>query len=134
MTIAEMSAVYTLSLHWSVAQFGGGMDEITPTNDVERVFAVVVFLICFLIAAVIVSRLTSCMTQLYLISSRQSAKLWIVRRYLHLHEISHQLALRIQHNAQHALSKERFSVEDTEEILNVVSEPLRIELHFEIFS
>ena len=45
---------YTMSLHWAIAQFGGGMDEVTPENVPERVYATVVFLFGFILAAVLI--------------------------------------------------------------------------------
>merc|ERR1712226_1132468 len=38
-----VEARYFMSLHWSLSQFAGGMDEITAKNTGERVFNIVVF-------------------------------------------------------------------------------------------
>merc|ERR1712050_282037 len=38
---------YMMSMHWALAQFAGGMDEVTPQNLDERAFAVIVFILAF---------------------------------------------------------------------------------------
>jgi len=126
---------YTTSLHWSLAQFSGGLDEISPANLVERIYAVVVFLIAFMMGAVLVSSLTSSMTQLRILANEKSTKLTTLRRYLNDNGISNRLALRVQRNAHHAmLEQQRYIPEANVELLTLVSEPLRIELHFEMYA
>jgi hypothetical protein len=126
---------YTTSLHWSLAQFTGGMDEVVACNLNERIFAIVVFVIAFVISAIFVSSLTSSMTRLHIISSRQSQQLVSLRRYLTQNGLPGRLAMRVQRNAQHALmEKQRFMPEEEVELLNIVSEPLRVELHFELYA
>merc|ERR1712050_330613 len=58
---------YSTSLHWSLCQLAGGMDEVRPHNTRERIFAIAAFVICFTVAAVTVSRLTASMTQLHML-------------------------------------------------------------------
>merc|ERR1711885_90729 len=65
----EISDRYAHAFHWSVAQFAGGMDEITPENTAERLFAIVAFLFSFVVAAWFISSLTSSMTKLNIIGS-----------------------------------------------------------------
>lgn len=126
---------YTMSMHWSLSQFAGGMDEITPESVGERVFAMIIFLIAFVVAAVFVSSITSSMTQLNIIGSQRSQQLSVLRRYLTQSKISSKLALRVQRNAQHAMNEQqRLMPESSVELLTLVSEPLRSELHFEMYS
>jgi len=126
---------YMTSLHWSLSQFSGGMDEIRPHNTAERLYAVCVFLLAFVMAAVFVSSLTSSMTRLHIIASHQSRQLSVLRRYLSQNGISDRLAMRVQRNAQHAISEQqRLMPEHSVDLLAVVSEPLRVELHFEMHS
>lgn len=126
---------YTMSLHWSLSQFAGGMDEVTPENSQERSYAITVFLVGFVVASLFVSSLTSSMTQLDIIGSKQSQELSVLRRYLYQNGISSKLALRVQRNAQYAiLEQQRLMPEEGVTLLNHVSEPLRMELHFEMYS
>jgi len=69
--LQELAYKYTTSLHWSLLLFSGGTDEIVPQNTNERVYAIFVYLLAFVMAAVFVSSLTSSMTQLHLLASCQ---------------------------------------------------------------
>eukprot|EP00929_Paragymnodinium_shiwhaense_P079396 TRINITY_DN41327_c0_g1_i1.p1 TRINITY_DN41327_c0_g1~~TRINITY_DN41327_c0_g1_i1.p1 ORF type:complete len:917 (-),score=196.65 TRINITY_DN41327_c0_g1_i1:78-2828(-) len=126
---------YSTSLHWSLSQFAGGMDEVTPHNTMERWFAIFVFLVAFLLASMFVSSLTSSMTKLHLITSGQARKFSMLRKYLAQNAVSTKLLLRVLRNAQHALQeKQRFLPESSVELMTQISEPLRIELHYELYS
>lgn len=125
---------YMLSLHWSLALFQGGMDEIVASNILERIFNVVAFLLAFMVSAVCISALTSSMTRLHILASRNSFQLNVLRRYLVQNHISEKLIMRVHRNAVHALSEhQRLMSEEAVELLHLVSEPLRVELHFEMY-
>merc|ERR1712137_889532 len=86
-----------------------------------------------MLATIIVSRLTSSMTRLYILSNTQAQQLAALRRYLGENGISSRLAVRVQRNAQHAIMEmQRFMPEEKVDLLALVSEPLRMELHFEL--
>lgn len=126
---------YTTSLHWALLQFAGGTDEVVPQNTWERVYSIIVFLVAFVVAAVFLGRLTSSMTKLHMLASKDFEKLHVLRRYLQKNRISGRLARRVQHNAHHALfERQRFMEESTVELLEVISDSLRAELHFELYS
>lgn len=131
----QMGYRYLTSLHWSLAQFSGGMDEVRPTNTTERFYAICVFLLAFMMAAVLTSSLTSSMTRLHMLATRQSQQISSLRRFLTDLQVPRILAHRVQRNAQHALLEQlRFQKEDNVELLALISEPLRMELHFEMYS
>jgi hypothetical protein len=126
---------YLMSLHWSIAQFQGGMDEIVPVGHGERIYAVCASLICFVLAAAFVSALTSEMTRLHILASQQARQLNVLHRFLKQCRISDKLSYRVQRNAQHAISEQQRLMPESEvELLAMVSEPLKIELHFEMYS
>jgi hypothetical protein len=132
---ASLEYRYTTSLHWALAQFAGGMDEVRPYNVHERTYAIAVFLFSFIVAAVSISAITSSMTQLHILGSNQSLKLSFLRRYLERQEISQALSLRVMRNAKHALAEQQcFTSERNVELLLLVSEPLKAELHFEMYT
>jgi len=132
---APIEMKYFTALHWSLLQFAGGTDEIVPQNVGERIYAVLVFLVAFVMAAVFVGRLTSSMTQLHMLSRKNVEKFQVLKRYLHKNEISAILSMRVIHNAQHALAEtQRFMEESRVELLSIISDPLRVELHFELYS
>jgi len=131
---SPLSDRYAISMHWSLSQFAGGMDEVTPTNVSERSYAICVFLIAFIIASIFLSSITSSMTQLHMIDSQQSQRISVLKKYLGQMTISKSLTGRILHNAQHTLSEhQRYMPEVKVELLTLLSEPLRVELHFEIY-
>merc|ERR1719456_1783589 len=114
-----------MSLHWALAQFAGGMDEVTPDTTHERIFAAIVFMFCFIMAAVIIAQLTSAMTKLEIISSSQAQQLAALKRYLSQNKISKELGLRVQRNALHAAAERaRLIPECQVQMLELVSEPL----------
>jgi hypothetical protein len=125
---------YIMSLRWALSQFAGGMDEVTPISLAEHCFGAVVFISCFWSGTVFLSILTSHMTQLYILGNQQSQQLNTMRRYLSQNGISKGLALRVTRNAQHAMKmRQRTTPEAAVGLVDLVSEPLRIELHFEMY-
>eukprot|EP00928_Gymnodinium_smaydae_P033054 TRINITY_DN23788_c0_g1_i1.p1 TRINITY_DN23788_c0_g1~~TRINITY_DN23788_c0_g1_i1.p1 ORF type:complete len:887 (-),score=124.38 TRINITY_DN23788_c0_g1_i1:99-2375(-) len=126
---------YTMSVHWAISMFTGGMDEVTPKNVYERTFAIFVFLFCFVLAAVFLSSLTSSMTRLHLLTSGHSRQIRQLRDFLCQNGISKGTKMRILRNAHNALSsKMHMMLEGEVELLAVISQPLRYELHFELYS
>eukprot|EP00928_Gymnodinium_smaydae_P052339 TRINITY_DN3615_c0_g1_i5.p1 TRINITY_DN3615_c0_g1~~TRINITY_DN3615_c0_g1_i5.p1 ORF type:complete len:957 (+),score=213.85 TRINITY_DN3615_c0_g1_i5:116-2986(+) len=126
---------YLSSMHWALSQLTGGMDEIRAHNTGERAYCIVMFLVAFVMAAVFVSHLTSSMTQLNMMSSRQVLQLAALRRFLFENSISHLLASRVVRSAQSSFSHSLLHTpEDSVELLEYVSVPLRVELHFELYA
>lgn len=128
----DLGSQYLISLRWALSQFSGGMEEVKPITALERVVAVCVWICSFMTAAVIWSILTSSLTQLHIIGGSQSRQLSTLRKYLKQNFITSNLALRMQRSAQHAISGDL--TQDAIELLPVVSEPLRVEMHFEMYS
>lgn len=123
---------YTTSFHWSLTQFAGSM-EVAPENGGERTYAIIVLLLAFMMSATIVSRITSSMTRLEIATAQRYQKMQSLESYLFENSISRKLALRVQRNALFALEEEkRNTPESSIELLQIVSQPLRIELHFEM--
>jgi len=134
-TEESLSYRYMTSLHWSLSQFSGGMDEVKPYNLQERTYCVFVFIVAFMMAAVLTSSLTSSMTRLHMLSTRQSQQLSVLRRFLSDNGVSRVLSARVQRNANHAMmEQQRYQQESNVELLRVISEPLKMELHFEMYS
>jgi len=82
-----------------------------------------------------VGRLTSSMTQLQILARKDAEKFLMLRRYLTKNQTSPVLTMRVMHNAQHALcEQQRFVEESKVELLSLISEPLRVEIHFEFYA
>jgi len=126
---------YVMSLRWAISQFAGGMDEVTPHSMAESIYAIFIYLAAFWSGAVFLSILTSSMTQWYIVGSQQAQQLTILRRYLSQNGISKKLALRVTRNAQHSLAEQQKTMpEDSVMLIKQVSDPLRVELHFEMYN
>lgn len=126
---------YFTCLHWALSQFQGGMDEVRPHNLSERIYAICVLVFAFLMVTAFVSRLTSSMTQLHILASRKSQQFSVLRSFLTQHHISTRLALRIQRNAARAIQElDRSIPEENVELLTIISESLRMYLHYEVFA
>jgi len=126
---------YLMSFRWALSQFAGGMDEVTPVSLVEHTYSAIIFVLCFWSGTVILSILTSHMTQLYLMGNQQTQQLNIMRRYLQQNGVSRSLTLRVQRNAQHTMRlRAKEMPEKSVGLEDLVSKPLRIELHFEMYS
>lgn len=75
------------------------------------------------------------MTKLNIIGSDQTQQLTTLRVYLQQNSISSRLALRVHRNAQHALSEQQRSLpEESVQLLRLVSEPLYVEIHLEMYA
>jgi len=122
---------YLTSLHWSLSQFTGGMDEVTPESSLERVYAIVMFLTAFVIAAWFSSVLTSSLTRLHMLASGQAQGINVLRKYLMQNGISKKLTMRVQRNAQLGISSKHIP-EQQVELMMLVSTPLKVELHYEM--
>mmetsp|Transcript_54817 Transcript_54817/g.123427 ORF Transcript_54817/g.123427 Transcript_54817/m.123427 type:complete len:369 (-) Transcript_54817:11-1117(-) len=126
---------YAICFHWSLAQFSGlGFDEFYAYTIGERIFAIIVTFIAFAIASAVVSSLTSTLTRLHILASTFEKQVSTLRRYLKENEISTDLSLRVQRNAQHRLKEQQHLTDERDvKLLELVSDPLRAELHFELY-
>lgn len=125
--------IYLTALHWSVTQFFCGGMEVVPTTVAERVFCVVVLFGTLMMSASIISSLTTSMTRLSIVAAGEAQQFALLAEYLAQNEISPRVALRVQRNARYALQEQkRHTSEQDVELLALVSQPLRIELHYEV--
>lgn len=122
------------SLHWSLSMFTG--DTLyDPMNIHERSFSVLSLFFAFMFSASLVSSITTAMTRLQIITSAQSSQLYQLRSFLTDRGISRKLSMRVQRNAQHVmLELKRKMPESSVELLKLISDPLMIEVHFEVHS
>jgi len=123
---------YITSLHWSLSQFAGGMDEFTPKSGFERLYAVFAWTFAFMTGLVMMSSLTSNLTQQYIIGGSGARQMATLKKYLNQNNIPKYLIKRLCRSAKHAVSGDLQP--DTVDLLSVVSEPLKIEMHYEMYS
>lgn len=124
---------YLTMFHRSMINFAGDTDLYSNSN-VERLYAAITLLFAFLASSAVVSSITTSMTRLSIATAHDANKISSLKRYLSDNCISARVALRIQRNAVHALEeRRRYTPEKDIELLPLVSEPLRVELRFEIY-
>jgi len=130
----DMFAKYTHSYKWSLALFAGELVR-EPNNALEEIVTIVVLLFAIIGSAAFVSNITTAMTRLQIITGQQSAQLATLRRYMVDRGISRKLTLRVQQNAQHAVEEQKRNLpEEHVDLLKIISHPLLVEMHYEIYS
>jgi len=124
---------YAISVHWAVTQFTGTM-EVFPQNVYERVFSVAVLIVGFVVSAAFVSQITARMTRLQMITEGQDRKVSVLRHYLLHHKVPAALTVRVVRSARFALHMQsKNALEKDIELLGMISEPLRLEIHYKIY-
>lgn len=131
-TDEDLGRQYLVSLHWSLCQFSGGLEELSPTSTLERFYTVLIWMISFISGLVMLSFLTSSLTQQYIIGGSGARQMATLKKYLNQNKIPKNLIKRLCRSAKHAISGDLQP--DSVDLLHVVSEPLRIEMHFQMYS
>merc|ERR1712012_535655 len=91
--------------------------------------------LALLVSAASVGSLTTAMTQLQIIASKRATQFAALNRYLSDYGISHGLASRVQQNAYHALTEQKRHIpENNVELMALISDPLRSEMHYEVYA
>lgn len=129
---AGIATQYLVSFYWALCQFSGGTDEIVPGSSVERLCAVLVGVAGFMLSLSMLGSLTSALTQQYIIDGTGARQLAALKTYLKQHRIRQSLAKRLCRNAKHAISSDMSA--DSVQLLGVISEPLKVLMHFQMYS
>lgn len=123
-----------ISLHWALSLFNGEhvLDPLEYTFA-ELVFTLTFLFVFFIVSTFFVSSITTSLTRLQVISSQQQTEFASLRRYLSDRGISRELSARVTCNAKHAaVEQTRAATESGVALLKLISEPLLVELHFEV--
>jgi hypothetical protein len=128
----DVGLQYLVSLHWSLAQFSGGLDVPAPISGFERGYTVFVYVLSFMSGLVMLSLLTSSLTQQYIIGGSGARQMATLKKYLLQNKVPKNLIKRIIRSAKHAISGDLQP--DSVDLLVVVSEPLKIQMHYEMYS
>lgn len=126
---------YLTSLHWSLTQFTPATMAVQPQNLAERFFAVVVLLFAMITFSSFVSSITNMMTHLRSLKTGEIKQFAKLERYLHDNKISFHLTLRVRRYLEHSIAEHKHKPNESDvEMLVRLSEPLRMELHYEVYS
>lgn len=123
---------YSYAVHWSASQFIGST-QVMPSNLLERGFGASVMIGAFIWSASFISRITAAMTRLQILSGQKGMLFSSLRQFLSSNGISEQLGIRVLASAKYLVAeKDKNQQEEDIELLNMLSEPLLIEIHYEV--
>eukprot|EP00930_Biecheleria_cincta_P042250 TRINITY_DN29065_c0_g1_i1.p1 TRINITY_DN29065_c0_g1~~TRINITY_DN29065_c0_g1_i1.p1 ORF type:complete len:754 (+),score=97.95 TRINITY_DN29065_c0_g1_i1:48-2264(+) len=124
--------LYAVAVHWSFLQYSG--ESLTmPQNGWEQAYTISVQFVAYVLSAIMMSNLTSLMTQLELLSVRNNQQVSILKRFLSDNKVSTKLAGRIVTNALRNIEeKKRRMPENAVSLLNEISIHLLVELHYNL--
>eukprot|EP00930_Biecheleria_cincta_P075868 TRINITY_DN6306_c0_g1_i1.p1 TRINITY_DN6306_c0_g1~~TRINITY_DN6306_c0_g1_i1.p1 ORF type:complete len:757 (+),score=97.44 TRINITY_DN6306_c0_g1_i1:75-2273(+) len=125
---------YITSCHWSLSQLTGDSGHV-PQTDMERTYATIALILAFLVSTLIVSNLTTIMTQSQLTVAEKSRQLITLKMFLSDNNVARQLATRIVEYATNGIEEQRRSPpEGIVDLLQELSTPLLTELHYDIYA
>lgn len=125
---------YMVSMHWSVTQFIGNC-ELFPMNAVERTFSACTLCMTFILSSYYISGITTCLTRLEILSTAQESQFSALGRYLHFRKVSPNLAMRVMKSARYVINEQAKNIREQDvHMLQIISEPLQVEICYEIFS
>lgn len=135
LTHSDAVTQYAYAYHWSITQFTPASMEVFPQNTKERVFAVVIIIFALVGFSSFVSSTTSGMTQLRMLRSGKSQRLYTLRKFLRENEISGELSMRIsRHIAMAIRAQKKYLAMQDVQLLGLASKTLQFALQKEMFS
>lgn len=124
---------YMQSFHFAITIFFGEY-AMEPTSLEEFIFVSACSCLTFTLQIWFVSFVTTAMTHLEIISTQRSADFSLLTHYLANNGVTQEMAMKVKHSARHALEEqERNAPEASIVLLKLMSDPLLMELHFEIY-
>lgn len=129
---APLGERYMQCFHFAIALFFGEHAN-KLVSFMERFFTSLTLALTFTLQIWFVSFITSAMTKQELIATDRLQKFSALNKFMTLHKVPRELAVKVERNANHAVMIQENSMpEDTVELLKLVSEPLKMELQYEI--
>lgn len=130
------SDLYAMAFHSAVAAVGGaGQYGIDCVSIYERVYMNVVLIGSFVISAAFVSMITARLTRMEMYAQKHDEDFAVLRHYLNRQcDLPVALVMRAMRSARHALSMlEKNTAEKDIRLLQIISEPLRMEIHYNMY-
>lgn len=125
---------YVTALHWSLTQFTPASMEIFPRNYLERIYAISVVFIALVVFSAFVSSITTSMANMTRISQERARQHKALRHFISENRISIELSNRVSAFArQHHFRAQKLVHEGEIQILKVVPETMRLQLHWEVY-
>lgn len=128
----SVDASYLVCLLWAISLFSGGNSNIYPETSAERMYGVAAGVCSFVCVLVMLGTLTSGLTQRHIIDGSGQRQMAALKTYLRQNHIPKNLTKRLCRSAKHAISGDL--TPDSVQLLAVISEPLKMQMHFEMYS
>eukprot|EP00927_Polykrikos_kofoidii_P078610 TRINITY_DN75414_c0_g1_i1.p1 TRINITY_DN75414_c0_g1~~TRINITY_DN75414_c0_g1_i1.p1 ORF type:complete len:820 (+),score=100.44 TRINITY_DN75414_c0_g1_i1:44-2503(+) len=126
---------YLTSLHFVLCIFTPASVDVHPQNATERAMAVLMLIGFLVTVPSLVSSVTTNMTKLRNVSADEWKSCWVLRCYLKQRNASKDLSLRILRYVEFVHRQRRNHIsESCVDALELISEPLRQELNYEVCS
>ena len=126
---------YLITLHWSLTQFTPASMTVQPTNIHERGFNVAVVIFALVTFSSFVSSITNLMTHLRNLESAEAIMFSKLEDFMQSRKFSFYLTVRVRRYLEQRLAEKRSKPEEGDIILlERLSEPLKMEVHFEMHS
>jgi len=126
---------YATALHWSLTQFTPASMEVTPTNTMERFFAVCVLVFAMVMFSSFISSITAAMTHLRNLNSEYLEQQVVLRRFLCEKKISTSLVARVWGCLPDIMERSKRRIQEREvPMLSLLPYSLKVDLMEEIFS
>jgi len=123
---------YAMSYHWGLTQLAG-TTNINPDGTSERWFAICVLMLCFVVSALVISSITTVLTNLLIVNSKLTRDRFRLEQYLRHHNVPILFAQRVQKCAAISAAEQKKHIQEHEvDLLAVLSEPMMVELHYRI--
>lgn len=126
---------YTVSLLWSTTQLGfGSFDRTQPQNWAENIYSIGVAIISLFIVSGIVGGITSSILRVLSSKADELRQFELLRRFCRQRNVPLELSSRIYRFAQDVYRERQGKlVISSVELIEVLSEPLRAELHYYMY-
>lgn len=125
---------YITAVHWSVAQFTLVGMEINCFNSTERLFCILCQMVGLLAGSTLVSLLSAKMVELQMTVTDHKDKFRRLRQYLRENKVERKMVFQILQQVMSRQRRMQRLTEDEVPAIRLLSESLRVELRFEIFS
>jgi len=126
---------YLTSLHWAIAQFTPGPQNIQPQNAFERAYVIFVLLFGMIVFSSFIASVTQARMQLTKLMSKCDREIWLLRKYCRQHTISMELTYKMKRYVDLVVipNYSKLSQGDVT-LINKLSLNLRQNLNTELFS
>eukprot|EP00930_Biecheleria_cincta_P021744 TRINITY_DN16016_c4_g1_i1.p1 TRINITY_DN16016_c4_g1~~TRINITY_DN16016_c4_g1_i1.p1 ORF type:complete len:885 (-),score=142.70 TRINITY_DN16016_c4_g1_i1:82-2736(-) len=125
---------YLMSAHMGLANFYGEILYL-PETVAESIYSLVLLYFAFICQMWMVSSITTAMTHLEIVSSKRTHMFTALDKFMTSHQVSRELRLKVHRSARHALlTKDQHTSESDIELLQLISQPMMIRLHVQMYA